>query len=175
MDGHPDLVRVGRVVKPHGLRGELVIAPLGHTLGSLSPSAPIWIGKPTPYRFESVRRHQGRLLVTLEGCDDRDAAERLRGADVQVEGGRLAELPDDEWYVDDLVGYVVEDAGGSGAGRVTAVVEGAHDMLEVSWDGETVLVPMVSQWLVSTDPVARRIVVHLPGGLLETNAPNRQG
>ena len=175
MDGEPDLVRVGRVVKPHGLRGELVIAPIGQTLGSLSPSVPIWIGRSTPYRFESVRRHQGRLLVTLDGCDDRDAADRLRGVDVEVERHRLAELPDDEWYVDDLVGYLVQDADGNGAGRVTAVVEGAHDMLEVSWDGTTVLVPMVRQWLVSTDPHARRIVVRLPVGLLEANGPTRQG
>ena len=133
MGGEPDLVRVGRVVKPHGIRGELVIAPLGDTLGSLSPSIPIWVGRPNPYRIGSVRSHQGRLLVTLDGCDDRDGAERLRGADVQVKRDRLAELPDGEWYVDDLVGYRVEDAVGGGTGRVTAVIEGTHDMLEVAW------------------------------------------
>ncbi len=175
MGGEPDLVRVGRVVKPHGIRGELVIAPLGDTLGSLSPSIPIWVGRPNPYRIGSVRSHQGRLLVTLDGCDDRDGAERLRGADVQVKRDRLAELPDGEWYVDDLVGYRVEDAVGGGTGRVTAVIEGTHDMLEVAWDGETVLVPMVREWLVSTDPAARHIVVRLPDGLLEANGPKRQG
>ncbi|HJO03901.1 MAG TPA: ribosome maturation factor RimM [Acidobacteriota bacterium] len=174
MDGDPELVRVGRVIKPHGLRGELVIAPLGETLGSLLPSALLWIDRPDPYRVESVRSHQGRLLVMLDGCEDRDVAERLRGAEVQAERALLAELPDDEWYIDDLVGYRVEDAAGGGAGHVTAVVEGAHDMLELAWDGEAVLVPMVRQWLISADPDTRCMVVRLPEGLLEANGLKRQ-
>ena len=173
MDGDPELVRVGQVIKPHGLRGEVVIAPLGETLGSLLPSALVWIGRPTPHRIRSVRPHQARLLVTLDGCGDRDSAECLRGADVKVEAARLAQLPDDEWYVDDLLGYHVEDAAGGGTGRVTAVVEGAHDILEIAWGGETVLVPMVRQWLVSTDSAARSMVVRLPDGLLNANGTTR--
>ncbi len=177
MDTEPDLVRVGQVIKPHGLRGELVIAASGDTLASLSPSTELWIGSTRSYSVVSVRPHQDRFLVTVAGCGDRDAAEHLRGAQVQVERGRVADLTGSEWYIDDLVGHHLEDAAGRGAGRVTAVVEGGpHDLLEVEWeDGETVLIPMVRRWLVSADPAARRIVVRLPEGLIEANSPQRQG
>ncbi len=174
MHAEPDLVRVGQVVKPHGLRGELVIAAFGGTLASLPSSVQLWIGN-RPYAVVSTRPHQGRFLITVDGCGDRDAAERLRGDHVEVERGYLADLRGSEWYVDDLVGYQLQDATDGGEGRITAVVEGGpHDLLEVAWgDGDTVLIPMVREWFVSADPAARLIVVRLPDGLLEANVPRR--
>jgi 16S rRNA processing protein RimM len=106
-------------------------------------------------RAEIVRRagSDARPLIRIEGVDDRDAAQALRGQDVLVPGGR-EELGPDEWYDDDLVGCRVE-----GLGEVRAVLHGPScDVLEVG--DRAVLVPLVRDAVLSVDLAGRRIEVN---------------
>ncbi len=158
-------VRVGRVVKPHGIRGEIVVETTGDTLAGLAPGEVILVGG-TEYAVAGVRPHQGRLLLSLAGCEDRNAAEELRGSVVEVSPEALPELGPNEWYVDDIVGWQLWDAASGPVGRIEGVVDGAaHDYVEVGPEG--LLVPLVRDWLVQVDEAARKIVMDLPPGLVE--------
>lgn len=172
-----EMVVVGRIVKPHGIRGELVVEPSGGTLGTLSPGTPIRIGEGYDGRLTALRPHQGRWLVCVEACTDRDRAEALRGGELRVDSQRLAPLRSGEWYVHDLVGWQVRDRHGGLNGDVVAVIEGGpHDYLEVRpADGsDLVLVPMVLDWLVETDETARQLLLELPPGLRQASGDRRE-
>jgi 16S rRNA processing protein RimM len=163
MDADDELVRIGRVVKPHGIRGELVVEPSGDTLAGMSAGDSIHIGSDV-YVIAGLRPHQGRILVGVEGVPDRNAAELLRGAAVCIASADLPGLEDGEWYAGDLLGWTVADRVHGELGVVTAVVPApAHDYLQV---GKSQLIPMVRDWLDRLDPEARRICLRLPRGLL---------
>ena len=161
-------VRVGRVVKPHGIRGEIVVETSGDTLAELGPDEVVLIDG-VEHAVRAVRPHQGRLLLTLADCRDRNAAEALRGCAVEVHSGYLPELGPNEWYVADIVGWELCDSTLGPVGRIEGVVDGAvHDYVQVGPDG--LLVPLVQDWLVHVDEAARQIVMDLPAGLVEDSS-----
>jgi len=164
MSADEGLVRVGRVIKPHGIRGELVVAAEGETLAEVAVGESLVVDG-RAYPVAGIRPHQGRLLLGLEGCSDRSLAETLRGAAVEVDSDQLRGLVEDEWYADDLVGWTLFDADGERLGVVSAVLPGAvHDYLQIG-SQDSQLVPMVRTWLVDVDAERRAISMNLPAGL----------
>jgi 16S rRNA processing protein RimM len=154
------LLEVGRVVKPHGLAGEVVVVfvsnrPERLAVGSRLTVSPAGSETAGELVIAAVRPHQGCHLVTFDGITDREAAERLRGAAL------LAEPLEDPaaLFVHELIGAEVVDAGGVTRGKVTAVeANPASDLLVV--DGRY-LVP--ARFVVAATP--ERIVVDVPEGI----------
>ena len=170
-----DLV-VGRVVKAHGVTGELAVeirtddpdnrfVP-GATLRGRAPRG----GPETEYVVESVREHGGRLLVRLDGVGDRDTADRLRGTVFLVDSADLPPIEEpDEFYDHQLEGMTVSTSGGRVVGTVTEVLHtGAGELLAVrAGDGPEVLVPFVSAIVVSVSLADNAIEIDPPDGLLD--------
>jgi 16S rRNA processing protein RimM len=170
-------VVVGRVGRPHGIRGEVTIEVRtdepdrrfadGAVLRAEPPR-----GSASPLRELSVagsRWHRSTLLVTFEELPDRNAAEAARGillfASVDV-----AESPDDpdEFYAHQLVGLSAYDEAGTHLGEVSALVRGgAQDLLTVRTpDGRDALVPFVKALVPEVDIAAGRVVVADRPGLV---------
>jgi len=158
-DGPAGYLEIGRLGRPHGLRGEVMV-----TLTSDRPERRVagteWWIDGRPVVVESVRDHQGRHRVKLVGVDDRDAAAALTG--VTVLAAPLDAVDDDDVvWVHEVVGAEVVDRTGRRLGRVEAVqANPAHDLLVLDGGG---LVPMV--FVVSQE--AGRVVVDPPEGLLD--------
>ena len=170
-------VVVGRIGKPHGIRGEVTLdvrtdeperrfAP-GNTLRAEPPP-----GSASSLRTVTVARsrwHQSTLLVTFEELTDRNAAEAVRGTVLYATLGQ-DEMPDDpdEYYDHQLIGLAVVDVDGTALGEVKAVVHGsAQDLLTVrTADGRDTLVPFVSALVPEVDLTAGRIVVADRPGLV---------
>lgn len=140
----------GRVGRAHGLDGSFYVEQPAHPLAE---GTEVVIGE---RRLPIVRRagSDDRPLIRVEGVDDRDGAEALRGETVLVPDGR-EDLGPDEWYDDDLIGCRVE-----GLGEVRAVLHGPScDVLEVGEDA--ILVPLVRDAVLNVDLDSRRIDVDL--------------
>ena len=165
------LVHVGRVVKPHGIRGELVVSPVGDTLAALEAGTPVHLDiESGSRRVLALRPHQRRLLVALEGICDRAAAELVRGAKVMVDAGELAQLGEGEVWVDDLIGCRALLPDGATLGVVRGVLSaGGRDLLEIEMRQGMALIPMVREWLVEIDTEKRRLVLDLPEGLVDAS------
>lgn len=167
-------VVVGRIGKPHGIRGEVTVDvrtdeperrfAVGAVLRAEPPR-----GSASPHRSLTVSRtrwHQGVLLASFEEVADRNAAELVRGTVLRV---TLAadETPEDpeEFYDHQLVGLAVHDLAGEVIGEVTGVVHGAQDLLAVrATDGRDTLVPFVSALVPEVDvPGGRVVVADRPG------------
>jgi 16S rRNA processing protein RimM len=170
--GDAGLVVVGRVVKAHGIRGEVVVDLLSDVPGRLDAGVTVQLGG-RPATILASRPHQGRLLVTFDGVPDRTAAERLRGRVLEAERIDLDDT--DAYFVHELVGLPVRAADGQELGTVQAAVElpetAGYDLLEVvRADGATWLLPAVDEYVeVVDDPGGRQalVVVDPPSGLLE--------
>ncbi len=157
---------VGRVVRPHGLAGEVVVDPADSGSLQFEPGTRLWLAG----RWREVARSRvknGRWVVGLGGVGDRDAAEALRAEEIAVEAAELPELASGRYYIHDLVGCRVEDPAGADLGEIVGVVPGPQDWLEIEQDGERSLVPMVPPLLKEVDVEARRVVIDPPSGLAE--------
>lgn len=165
-------VVVGRIGRPHGIRGEVTVEPrTDEPEERFAPGNVLCVDGPVQQlTVERVHWHSGRLLVTFEGVVDRNGAEALRGLLLEVERD-AAETPDDpeEFYDSALVGCTVVGLDGAPIGSVRDVVHlPAQDLLDVTVsDGRSVLVPFVEEMVPTVDLQARRIVIDPPPGLLD--------
>lgn len=163
---------VGRVGRPHGLRGEVTIEvrtddPAGRfAVGSMLMTDPAERG---PLTVEAARWHSGRLLVAFEGCRDRDAAEALRDTLLQIDSANLGPLSDpEEFYDHDLVGLHVVTIAGEGVGTVVDVLHHGQDLLVVEGSGGAeVMIPFVATLVPEVDVAGGRLVVDPPPGLID--------
>jgi 16S rRNA processing protein RimM len=168
-----DLV-VGRVVRAHGLTGEVVVdvrtddpdtrfAP-GTILRSRAKAGP---GQ--SYTVDSAREHGGRLLVRLDGVADRNAAESLKGTLFVVDSADLPPIEDpDEFYDHQLEGLSVVTTTGTPVGAVVEVLHtAAGELLSVRTEEGEVLVPFVGAIVTSVSLADKTIEIDPPDGLLE--------
>ena len=170
----PARMVVGRVLRPHGVRGELAVEVLSDAPERFAPGAEVAAGDPDgdgelqPLEVAAARLHQGRMLLRFAGIDDRDAADSLRGSLLTIPAEAARELGPDEFWRHQLVGLAVVDADGKDRGVVSEVQPGtAHDLLEVRRpDGVTVLVPAVAA-LVDVQLAEGRVVVQAIPGLMD--------
>jgi 16S rRNA processing protein RimM len=169
-------VVVGRIGKPHGLRGEVTVElRTDEPERRFVPDAALIAESPRGTRssltVEGTRWHQGVLLVHFQGLPDRTAAEAARGTMLMAEVDP-DEQPEDpeEFYDHQLVGLTVEDTEGVERGEVTGVLHGAQDLLQVRTPKGDVLVPFVTALVPTVDVAGGRVVVADRPGLLEPEA-----
>lgn len=172
---------VGRVVKSHGVRGELVVevrtdSPEERFAPGRRLTGRTGRGRTTTDRevvVEAARNHSGRLLVRLGGVADRDAADALRGMLLLVDSAELDDPADPDEFLDhQLVGLRALDPAGTEIGVVTDVVHNpSADLLELRLaGGDTALVPFVRAIVPEVDRAAGTLVVDAPEGLLDLSA-----
>ena len=157
-----ELLAVGRVTRPHGVRGRIVLVPYN--------AQALWLrgseGEPRRYEVTRAERAAQGYLVALRGLDDRDAADALRGSEALVERTSLPAPGEGEIYAADLLGYAVADQSGAPRGEVVGLeTAGLQELLRVRNAGRESLVPFAL--LKEIDEARRRIVVEAPEGLFE--------
>lgn len=165
-------VEIGRVVKPHGLRGEVGI--LLHRADSSLLESLTFVtlegndGTATVYKVEHVARMGRGLRVKFGGCDDRTAAEKLRGATVSVPREILPPLEVGETYLADLIGAKVIDPKGDDFGVVVAVrcYPSVDSVIIDRTDGSSVEQPLVEDWVTIVMATTPTLVLSSLEGLL---------
>ena len=162
-------VVVGRIGRAHGIRGDVAVdIRTDEPERRFAPGSSLVCGDRTVVVTAS-RRHQGRLLVTLEGIADRTAAEGLHGRLLEVDVDP-DDVPaeDDEFYDHQVVGLTVLDHAGARVGTVTDVLHlPAQDTLAVDADGREVLVPFVEALVPDVDLDAGTLTLADVPGLLD--------
>ncbi len=158
------LIKVGEIVRVHGIRGELVVSIQSGRLRDWEAARAVHIDPEGPAMpIAAARFHRGRWLVTLAGVADRDAAEALRGRDLHVKA--LARKRGG-WWPDDWLGYSAEADTGEALGRITEVIHtGANDVIVVTGQGPELLLPVIADVILHVDADARVVRVHVLDGL----------
>jgi 16S rRNA processing protein RimM len=167
------LLTVGAIVRPHGIHGEVsVYVRTDEPDARFRPGA-VLVTEPAsagPLTIETVRPHQGRLIITFAGVADRNAADALRGVELCVDSADLGDLADpDEFHDHQLVGLAAQTADGETVGEVIRVEHApASDMLVLRLPtGKQALVPFVKAIVPEVDLPGRRVVLTPPDGLFD--------
>jgi len=164
------MIRVGKIINCHGVRGELVLLSLSddnrrfkrlkHALLEQSD------GNYQEVRILSTREHKGNILLTLEGVTDRDQAERFKNHYLCVRP-EDAVKPKGSYFIYEIVGLQVYE-GDTCYGRVTAVLQNSStDLYEVQGVYGTFYLPALKTVVQNIDLDKGRMDVALPAGLLD--------
>ena len=173
-DVSQEKVLIGKVGSPVGIKGEFRVNLYSQDSGNLKEGKVLLLEraeKSVSGAIKKVRYQKDKPVVRLEGIEDRNAAEDIRGMDVSIYAKDMEELPEGEHYVRDLIGCRVVDMaqGGAEIGVLRDVIQNtAQSVLDVSTpDGKQVLIPAVDAFLRSIDEEAGVIEVELIPGFLD--------
>ena len=178
--GWDAMIPVGRIARPHGNAGRVVIDPdTDFAEERFRTGAAVHVrrgGEVERLVVRDVRFHRGRPIVGFEGVGTISGAEALARAEVRVSAESLGRLPDGTFYHHELIGCRVETVGGRAVGTVASIEGGGgtHRLVVGDASGE-VQVPLTAPICVRVDPRAGVIVLDPPAGLLELNRPRRGG
>jgi 16S rRNA processing protein RimM len=186
----PETVTVGRVLGPHGLRGEVVVEVLTDAPRRFDPGSSLVLvreGEPALALVVAARRAHGAAagrqggaggararrataLLRFAGVGDREGASALRGGWLEIERSLVPPAPAGTYYRFELLGCRCSD-GGEDLGEVVEVVEDGGGLLLIVADGSReVPVPFVARFLRAVDVEHGRIELDLPPGLIEACA-----
>jgi 16S rRNA processing protein RimM len=168
------MVLVGRIARPHGLRGQVIVNPETDFVDErFRVGATFWTRSARgdeQLTVTSARVQNGRPVIGFDGFSSIDDVERLAGLDLRVPEEDLQPLDAGVYYHHQLVGCAVETIAGEGVGHVVAVNGGAAgSVLEVDGPRGEVLIPLAVEICVEIDIGTKRIRIDPPDGLLDVN------
>ena len=165
-----DYFEIGKIVNTVGVMGELKIFPTtddAKRFGLLDTISIMINGAIVEKTVEKVRYHRNLVMLRLNGVDNVDAANALRGGIIVVERANALPLAENEYYLKDLLGVSVCTEEGENLGVLRDVIfTGANDVYVVgSGDGKDLLIPAISQCILSVNIPDKQVIVRLLEGL----------
>ena len=157
-------VLLGVVIGAQGLKGEVKVKTFTQSPDRLGAYGPLHTKDGKSFRATFLRETKDGAVVALEGVNDRNAAEALKGAELYVPRAALPKEDADEFYHADLIGLRAEDTEGRAMGTVRALHNfGAGNVIElVRDDGDEVFLPFTREVAQEIDIEGGRIVIAAP-------------
>lgn len=168
--GEPEFLAVGKLRKPHGVRGEIKMTVWTEFPERLTPGVSLFIGDDfLPVTIRTVRWHNEDLLIAFEGIMDRNQAGEFRNQVINRSAEDVPELSEGEFYLHDLLGLqVIREDSGDTLGEVIDFIEtGANDVYVVqAEDGSETLIPAIDDVIKEIDLEKGIILITPLPGLL---------
>ncbi|HOJ80261.1 MAG TPA: ribosome maturation factor RimM [Clostridiales bacterium] len=167
-----DYLQVGKIVNTHGVKGEVKLLPLTDDISRFDDLERVFVesdGTMTRYDIQSVKYFKGMVIIKLAGIDDPETAAALKGCFALVDRENAVKLPEDTYFICDIIGCSVYDENGAYLGQVREVLQtGSNDVYAVRDEtGREVLLPALKSVVRKVQPDLRRIDVVIPKGLLD--------
>jgi 16S rRNA processing protein RimM len=163
------MIVVGRIIRPHHNRGQVLIAAeTDFPEDRFRAGSTVW-RQTGPLVVTECRMHDGKPIVGFEGFDSITAAETLRGCELRVAASELPQLEAGQYWHHDLVGCQVVTTAGDVVGDVVRVDDGSTPLLVMR---DETLIPLVDSIVKQVDVAGKKIVIEPLAGLLEINRVN---
>ncbi|MCB0209586.1 MAG: 16S rRNA processing protein RimM [Anaerolineae bacterium] len=164
-------IAIGRIVRAHGIRGEISVAVLTDFPERFETTQQVYVGNESEadaYQIKKSRWHKQNVLLTLNGVDDRTEAEQLVGLFIQVPVEETMPLPEGDYYLYQIMGLPVVTTAGDTLGIISDIIETkANDVYIVkSADDKEILLPAIPDVIKSVDLDAGKVFVELLDGLI---------
>ncbi|MCL4304582.1 16S rRNA processing protein RimM [bacterium] len=167
-----DLVLIGAVVAAHGLQGAVRVEPLTDFPERFRTLKECMLrmsdGTVLEIRIKRCKLATNGVLLNFDGIRTRNQAESLRGATIEISLNDRLKLPEDLFYISDMIGCIAVDESGQEVGKLSDVLRGAQDILTIQTPVGDVMVPFVDAWVGDVDLEHRRIVVRRFSELLSS-------
>ncbi len=166
---------IGKVINTHGVRGAIKVQPFSDLPDRVNSLRRLFVqlkGRRVPYQVEKAFVNGRFWVLHLEGLTTVEAAEELIGSFIEIPLSERERLPENTFYIDEIIGLNVFTVDGDILGRVKDVLQtGANDVYVVKRDGEgaqeaDILIPAIKSVVLSIDIKNERMEVELPDGLL---------
>jgi 16S rRNA processing protein RimM len=170
----PRFLVIGRILKPHGVRGEVRVDILTELPERFNWLDEVYVGGQNPLlrKIEAIRFHKSWVLLKLEGCDDRDSAALLRSQLVQVPEDEGLPLEEGEYFLHQLIGLQVHEDDGGHLGVISEVIETkANNVFVVKGPHGEILLPDINEVILDIDFEAGMVTVWLMPGLMPGQMP----
>lgn len=154
---------VGYVTKPQGIKGEVRVKPLTDDMYRFDDLDEVFLKRQdryVPVKIQRRRYAKDFVILKLEGFEDRNQAETLRGEYLWISREQARPLPKDTYFIADIVGCRVETCAGRFLGYVTGVLHTGSNDVYVVKDKEEVLIPALKKVVVDVDVENSKIVVN---------------
>ena len=166
-----EFIAYGKVLKPHGLSGEVKVLPYSGDTGSFKSFSSLYISKeknnPPKYIISRSRNQKNTVIVKLESIDSIEDAEPLKGLTVFIDKSELPEKDDEEYYWFELIGLEVLDTDNNKIGKVKEIIDNtAQPILVIRGNSDEYLVPLVDKFVEIIDLENSKIIVNPVEGLI---------
>ncbi|MEG0772293.1 ribosome maturation factor RimM [Clostridium sp.] len=155
-----EFMSVGQISKPHGIRGEVKVISLMDSLEDFRELDEVFIDEKR-IKITEVKLQKDRAILKIEGIDTVEAAERYRNKYLMIKREDAKDLPEDTYYVADLIGCTVLDTDGKNLGKIYDVIQtGSNDVYWVKGEGKAeVLIPVLKDIVVNIDINSSEILI----------------
>lgn len=159
----PERIVIGIVVGSHGLQGTLKVEPRTDFPERFEVLKSCFLCRGDEelhiVKIKRCKFAPRGILLTLEGTKTREEADRLRGATIEIPLSERWTLPENCFYISDLIGCHAFDEAGTMIGEIEQVIRGSQDILSITTSKGEILVPFVNEWVGETDVLDRKIVI----------------
>ena len=159
-----ELIAIGKIVAPHGVRGDVRVMPLTDFPDRFLTMKEVLVGDTRLLPIEEVKFHKQFILLKFRGINDRDAVNALRGQLLNVRREDLVPLAEGDFYVFDLIGMKVFTPADELLGTISDVIEtGSNDVYVVERpENRPLLVPALKKVVTTIDVAAKIMVIRRP-------------
>ena len=168
--GGPAFLVIGKIRRPHGVAGDVLVEIYTDFPERLEPKAVIYAGDAhIPLTIRRQRIHNDGILLAFEGLTTPEQAGRFRNQILYIIATDAKELPEGEYYYHELVGISVMTETGETLGNVTEIMQtGANDVYVVTNEtGREILLPAIAEVILDVDLNSKKMKVHLLPGLVD--------
>lgn len=165
------LMEIGQIVNTYGIKGFVKVVPFTDNINRFEDLDEVYLqtknGLET-FKIEEVKYSKNTVLLKLRGIDDISVAEKYRNCYLKIDRKNAVELPENTYFIVDLLDCEVVTDEGEILGRITDVYPtGSNDIYVVkNEEGKQVLLPAISQVIKQVDIENKKITVHLLDGLI---------
>ena len=165
------LMEIGQIVNTYGIKGFVKVMPFTDNINRFEDLKSVYLqtkkGLET-FEIEDVKYSKSMVLLKLKGIDDINIAETYRNCYLKIDRKDAVELPEDTYFIVDLLDMEVETEEGQILGKIIDVYPtGSNDIYVVkNEEGKQILLPAISQVVKTVDIQNKKMIVHLLNGLI---------
>ena len=166
-----DYFEVGQIVNTFGIKGFVKVNPLTDDAERFEELESVFVVKNKvliEMKIEEIKYHKNQVLIKFKGIEDINMAEKYKGCYIKIKRENAKKLPEDTYFIADLIGLPVYDESGKLLGKVDDIYNNkSHDIYVVKDElGKQILLPSTKEVIKQVDIDNERIVVHLIDGLV---------
>ena len=168
---HPDYFHLGKILRSHGLTGNLICVFDTDKPESYSKLESVLLERNNsllPYFVKKVTLKGHEVHLLLEGIDTAEKASVLKGCDIYLPLNKLPKRSKNEFYIHDLLGCNLTDINLGELGTVEDVIETAgQNLLSFNYKGAEILLPFVKEFVINVDIQGKAVSTNIPEGLID--------
>lgn len=162
-----DKIKLGKITAPQGVKGEFRVFPYTDEITRFS-EIPYVLIDGLKHKISKARYQKNMVVLKVEGVEDRNAAEALRGKELLLNREDMWVQPENTYFIEDLIGMtIVSDEDGKEIGKLVKVIQNSsQDVYEINTGNGSFLLPAVKEFVKSVDVDNKLMKVHLIEGFI---------